>query len=59
MSQNTGRGVKTSSLSDWNAVLAVNLTGAFLCVREFSAAAIGTEKEAVVVNIASAARHGA
>lgn len=58
MPQATGRGVKCATLSDWNAVINVNLTGSFLCAREFAADCVGQEEMAVIVNISSAARHG-
>jgi 3-oxoacyl-[acyl-carrier protein] reductase len=51
--------IKKMSLKSWNAVLAVDLTGPFLCTREFAANAIQTgTKPAVIVNISSVARHG-
>jgi len=47
------------SLEAWNAVLAVDLTGPFLCAREFAAKVIETSGgPAVIVNISSASRHG-
>jgi len=51
--------VKKMSLEAWNSVVNVDLTGPFLCTREFAASVIqaGT-KSAVVVNISSIARHG-
>lgn len=51
--------VKKMSLEQWNAVIGVDLTGPFLCTRDFAAKVIesGT-KQAVVVNISSIARHG-
>jgi len=54
----SGKGVKVATLADWNSVINVNLTGAFLCSREFAADCIGQEDDAVIVNISSAARHG-
>mmetsp|Transcript_22389 Transcript_22389/g.55167 ORF Transcript_22389/g.55167 Transcript_22389/m.55167 type:complete len:258 (-) Transcript_22389:591-1364(-) len=54
----TGLGRVNMPLSDWNAVLAVNLTAPFLCAREFAAGCVGREKEAVIVNMSSAARNG-
>ncbi len=47
------------SLASWQAVIDVNLTGVFLCTREFAAAALqsGT-KPAVVISISSISRHG-
>ncbi len=51
--------VKKMSLDAWNAVIAVDLTGPFLCTREFAASCIETGTQpAVVVNISSIARHG-
>jgi len=51
--------LKKMSLKQWNAVIAVDLTGPFLCTREFAAKMIETDTEAsVVVNISSIARHG-
>jgi 3-oxoacyl-[acyl-carrier protein] reductase len=51
--------IQKMSLDQWNAVIAIDLTGPFLCAREFAARCIesGT-REAVIVNISSAARHG-
>ena len=51
--------VRRLSLKKWNAVIAVDLTGPFLCTREFAARCIETDsKQACVVNISSVARHG-
>ena len=51
--------VKKMSLDKWNAVIAVDLTGPFLCTREFAAKMIETgTKPSCVVNISSVARHG-
>jgi 3-oxoacyl-[acyl-carrier protein] reductase len=51
--------IKTMSLKKWQAVIDVDLTGPFLCTREFAAGCVqsGT-KDAVIVNISSVARHG-
>ncbi len=51
--------VRRMSLADWQKVIDVDLTGPFLCTREFAAHVIesGTE-QAVVVNISSVSRHG-
>lgn len=47
------------SLSQWQKVLDVDLTGPFLCTREFAINAIDNGvKDSVVVNISSVARHG-
>lgn len=51
--------IKKMSLKSWNAVIAVDLTGPFLCTREFAAKMIETgAKPSVIVNISSVARHG-
>ena len=51
--------IKKMSLKNWNAVIDVDLTGPFLCTREFAAKCIETGTEAaVIVNISSIARHG-
>jgi 3-oxoacyl-[acyl-carrier protein] reductase len=51
--------IKKMSLKAWNQVIAVDLTGPFLCTREFAAKVISTGvKSSCVVNISSVARHG-
>jgi 3-oxoacyl-[acyl-carrier protein] reductase len=51
--------IKKMSLEQWNAVIAVDLTGPFLCTREFAARMISTgSKRSCIVNISSIARHG-
>ena len=51
--------IKKMSLKNWNAVIAVDLTGPFLCTREFAAKVIETgTKQSCIVNISSVARHG-
>jgi 3-oxoacyl-[acyl-carrier protein] reductase len=51
--------IQKMSLEQWNAVLNIDLTGPFLCAREFAAKVIETDtRPAVIVNISSAARHG-
>ena len=51
--------VKRMSLAQWNAVIAVDLTGPFLCAREFAAHCVETDtKAAVIVNLSSVSRHG-
>ena len=51
--------IKKMSLKNWNMVINVDLTGPFLCAREFSAKMIETgTKGGVIVNISSVARHG-
>ncbi len=51
--------LRKMSLKKWQTVIDVDLTGPFLCTREFAANVIesGT-RDAVVVNISSIARHG-
>ena len=51
--------IKKMSLKNWNAVINVDLTGPFLCAREFGAHVIesGTE-QSCIVNISSVSRHG-
>lgn len=51
--------VKKMTLEQWNAVIAVDLTGPFLCTREFATKMIATgTKQSCIVNISSVARHG-
>jgi 3-oxoacyl-[acyl-carrier protein] reductase len=51
--------VKPLSLEQWNAVIAVNLTGATLMVREVVARMVQTnQRPGVIVNMSSLARHG-
>ena len=52
--------VKTMSLSQWQTVLDVDLTGPFLCTRELSALLVedGKNTPAVIVNISSVSRAG-
>ncbi|MCA9570356.1 MAG: SDR family oxidoreductase [Myxococcales bacterium] len=51
--------IKKMSLDAWNAVIAVDLTGPFLCAREFAAHCVQTgTNPACIVNISSIARHG-
>jgi 3-oxoacyl-[acyl-carrier protein] reductase len=51
--------IKKMSLDDWNAVIAVDLTGPFLCTREFAAKVIASgTKSSCIVNISPIARHG-
>lgn len=51
--------VKTMSLDAWQKVIDVDLTGPFLCTREFAKRCVETDtKPAVIVNISSVSRHG-
>jgi len=51
--------IKKMSLKKWQSVIDVDLTGPFLCTREFAANCIESgSKDNVVVNISSVARHG-
>ncbi|MBM4369250.1 MAG: SDR family oxidoreductase [Deltaproteobacteria bacterium] len=51
--------VQKMSLAHWQAVIDVNLTGVFLCTREFAAHCIETQtRPATVVSISSISRHG-
>jgi 3-oxoacyl-[acyl-carrier protein] reductase len=51
--------IRKMSLDKWNAVIAVDLTGPFLCTREFAAHCIQTDTNpAAIVNISSISRHG-
>src|SRR5439155_16460195 len=51
--------IKTLSKEQWDAVLAVNLTGATLLARDVVAKMLETnQRPGVVVNISSVARHG-
>ncbi len=55
----TGKVIRSMSLDQWNQVIGVDLTGPFLCTREFATHCIDNgEKDAVVVNISSTSRYG-
>lgn len=55
----SGKVAKSMSLADWNAVIGVDLTGPFLCMREFATTVIDSgTKDAVAVNISSVSRAG-
>lgn len=53
-----GRVEKTLSLSQWQQVIDVNLTGVFLCGREAAAQMIEAGRQGVIVNISSISRAG-
>ena len=48
----------TMSLSQWQAVVDVNLTGVFLCGREAAARMVKFGQGGVIINISSISRHG-
>ena len=50
--------VKKMSLKNWQSVIDVDLTGPFLCTREFAAKLVETGGGGVVINISSVSRHG-
>ena len=56
----TGKVRKSMTLDQWNKVIDVDLTGPFLCTREFAINHIDRRsgQEAVVVNMSSVSRHG-
>ncbi len=53
-----GEVVSKMSLSAWQSVIDVNLTGVFLCAREAAATMIELQCEGVIVNISSVSRAG-
>lgn len=53
-----GEVVDRMSLSQWQLVIDVNLTGVFLCGREAAAQMINTGSEGVIINISSISRAG-
>ena len=51
--------IRKMSLKNWQAVLDVDLTGPFLCTREFAAKLLDVDsRPGVIVNISSISRHG-
>ncbi len=57
-SRDTGE-IRKLSLKKWQQVIDVDLTGPFLCTREFAARCIETDtRPAVVISISSISRHG-
>jgi 3-oxoacyl-[acyl-carrier protein] reductase len=51
--------VKTMTKAQWDAVIGVNLTGPFLCMREFARRCVESDvRPAVAVNMSSVARSG-
>jgi 3-oxoacyl-[acyl-carrier protein] reductase len=53
-----GKVIKKMSLSDWQAVINVDLTGVFLCAREAAARMIEMGTPGVILNISSLGRAG-
>lgn len=53
-----GKVVQKMELSQWQAVIDVNLTGVFLCTREAAALMIEQESPGVIINISSISRSG-
>lgn len=51
-------GIKKLSLNAWQSVMDVNLTGVFLCGREFAFNAIEHKQQGCIVNISSISRAG-
>ena len=50
--------IKKMSLANWQAVIDVNLTGSFLCGREFFVKLLEQKKSGVCINISSLSRSG-
>jgi len=50
--------IKKLSMKKWQQVIDVNLTGVFLCAREFAAYAVENGQKGVIVSISSISRHG-
>lgn len=53
-----GEVVKKMSLAEWQAVIDVNLTGAFLCAREAAEHMIRAGSKGVIINISSVSKAG-
>jgi len=54
----TDDGLKKLSLNAWQSVIDVNLTGVFLCGREFALNAIEHKQQGCIINISSISRAG-
>ena len=55
----TGKVASSMSLGNWQKVIDIDLTGPFLCAREFARSHVDSGgDDAVIVNISSVARHG-
>ena len=52
------RAIESLSLSSWQSVIDVNLTGVFLCAREASKLMMESQTKGVIVNISSISRAG-
>lgn len=50
--------IRKMSLSQWQTVIDVDLTGPFLCTREVVAQMVENDVKGVIVNISSVSRHG-
>ena len=50
--------IKKLSMKKWQQVIDVNLTGVFLCSREFAAYCVENGRKGVIVSISSVSRHG-
>lgn len=53
-----GDEIKKFSMANWNKVVAVNLTGVFLCGREAAAQMVKHDVKGVIINISSISRAG-
>lgn len=56
--KNTKEGMKKLSLNAWQSVMDVNLTGVFLCGREFALNVIEHKQQGCIINISSISRAG-
>ncbi len=56
--KSTDQGLKKMSLQHWQSVIDVNLTGVFLCGREFALQAIEHKQSGCIINISSISRAG-
>lgn len=54
----SGENIKKFSLSSWNKVVGVNLTGVFLCTREAVVQMVKHDVKGVIINISSISRAG-
>ena len=56
--KSSDQGLKKMSLQHWQSVIDVNLTGVFLCGREFALQAIEHKQNGCIINISSISRAG-